>query len=290
MRLKAIHKTPTPAEGRQGLADWYARARQMARRRPCLYALVRLVKYGPYHGIRNDRLRRHLLEQAKNEGWRLLYLGSGGRRQTGMVNVDITPVTGPDVVGDGYHLPFADGIFDAIFCDYVIEHVADPERFLAAAGSSLKPRGLFYLEIPFLQPFHGSPSDFTRWTINGLRTAAQRSGFTVVDTGVHLGPAYMLWWILSEWLAAFFSFNSRRLRTVFSYCLRWLLAPLQLLDLLMLRMAPAADLAAGLYVLLTTQPYAALGVGHQPASQAVAYPAGTAASASRAALSPEEAA
>jgi SAM-dependent methyltransferase len=238
----------------QPLANWYARAREMARRERRLYALVRIVKYGPDRGIRDDRVRKGLLVKARREGWRMLYLGSGGQRQAGMINLDITPVTGPDVVGDGYHLPFADGTFEAIFCDYVIEHVADPERFLAAAGASLKPHGLFYLEVPFIQPFHGSPLDFTRWTLNGFCCAAQRGGFTVVDSGVHFGPAYMLWWMLAEWLAALLSLGSRRLSAVLCYCFKWALAPIQLLDLLMLRMPRAADLAAGFYVVLSTPP------------------------------------
>jgi len=38
----------------------------------------------------------------------MLNLGSGGCRLRGVVNLDVTPVTGPHVVGDGYALPFPD--------------------------------------------------------------------------------------------------------------------------------------------------------------------------------------
>jgi SAM-dependent methyltransferase len=227
----------------------YHRARSFARHHPCVYALVRILKYGPFMGIRNQGRRKALLRTGIEHGWRMLYLGSGGRRQASMINIDITKITGPDVVGDGFCLPFRNGTFDIIFCDYVIEHVADPERFLACARSSLKPAGIFYLEVPFLQPLHDKPFDFTRWTLPGFTAAAERAGLKIVESGTHYGPAFTVFWIVKEWAALLLSLGVAPVRCILRYLFSWILAPIMLLDLMMLYLPHAEELASGFFVI-----------------------------------------
>lgn len=217
-------------------------ARTFVRRHRWLYGAVRFLKYGPYRGFADNRAHRTLLAQAVEANWRVLYLGSGGRRQPGMVNLDITWETGPDVVGDGFQLPFADATFDAIFCESVIEHVSDPERFLAAASRTLKPGGHWYLEVPFLQPEHGGV-DFQRWTIDGFRAALRRAGLEPVTDGIHLGPGFLLAWILREWLALALSGGFAPVRSVWHWLLGFVFSPLLLADLLLIQLPGATVLA-----------------------------------------------
>ena len=231
---------PNGAEG--GLRRLRLGAREWVRRHRRLYVLVRILKYGPYRGFTDERARRLLLERAEREGWRVLYLGSGGRRQPGMVNLDITWDTGPDVVGDGFRLPFADASFDAIFCESVIEHVPDPERFLAAASRTLKPGGSWYLEVPFLQPWHGG-ADFQRWSVEGFRDALCRAGLEPVEAGLHMGPGFGLMWIVREWLALAFSCGFAPLRAAWRWGLGFVLSPLLLADPLLMRLPGASELA-----------------------------------------------
>jgi SAM-dependent methyltransferase len=225
------------------------RARAWLRSHRQLYRLFRIVKYGPFTGFTHEAPRRALLKRGRAAGWRLLYLGSGGRRQPGMVNLDITDVTGPDVVGDGYRLPFADATFDAVVCEYVIEHVPDPEGFMAASSRVLKPDGYWYLHVPFLQPVHADGIDYQRWTRRGFEQALARVGLQIVDSGVHTGPAMVLFWILKDTLALLLSLGWRPLFWVIRYLLAWLLTPLLLLDLLAMRLPAAEDLACGYYVI-----------------------------------------
>lgn len=231
----------------QGPASLRIRLRNWARRRPVVYGLVRLLKYGPFLGFADNRRRAALMELGRREGWRMLYLGSGGRRQPGMINLDITPTTGPDVVGDGYLLPFADGTFDAIFCEYVIEHVPDPERFLSASSRALKPSGIWYLQAPFLQPIHAEDGDFQRWTDSGFRLAAARAGLSVTESGLHYGPGFTLFWVTKDVLALLISFGHRLAFKISRYCLAWLLCPLLLLDLVFISRPLASVVACGNY-------------------------------------------
>lgn len=221
-------------------------ARQRVRQRPRLYKIVRVLKYGPYRGFTDETERKALLRRAESENWRVLYLGSGGRRQPGMINLDVTAETGPDVVADGFALPFADHTFDAIFCDYVIEHVGDPERFLAAASRVLKPGGYWYLEVPFLQPHHAD-ADFQRWTRDGFALALRRAGLLPVRSGMHLGPGFGLAWMLRDFLAVLLSLGYAPLRKGLAWVLGFALSPLLLTDLLFLRLPGADGMACGFY-------------------------------------------
>lgn len=199
-------------------------------------------------GFRNQiqLARTRLIGQGKLNGWRMLNLGNG---DAGMFNLDVTFVTRPDVVGDGYHLPVKDASIDAVFCDHMIVRVADPERFLVQARRILKPDGVFYLQVPFLLPLLTVPADYTRWTRFGFVEAARRSGLEVREMGVQLGPAFTLFYILKEWLALLLSFGVQPVSAVLRYVFSWLLAPLLLLDLIMMHLPGSEVLASLFYVL-----------------------------------------
>jgi len=78
--------------------------------------------------------------------------------------------------------------YDLIVMNGVLEHVADPNRFLARAGSLLRDEGFLYLSVPNVQaPFLNSVSEIfthqhlTNFSPATLRAFLEKHGFTVMD-------------------------------------------------------------------------------------------------------------
>lgn len=72
-----------------------------------------------------------------------------------VVGVDIDPevLRNPEldeahVVGADDALPFEDNTFDAVLCDWVLEHVASPNKFLREVYRVLKKGGAFFFRTP----------------------------------------------------------------------------------------------------------------------------------------------
>ena len=82
--------------------------------------------------------------------------------ETGLHNDNI------DVYSPFDAIPFEDGYFDAIICNAVLEHVADPAAVMSEFAPLCKNRGLLYLVEPFMQTEHLDPTDFQRYTRDGL--------------------------------------------------------------------------------------------------------------------------
>ena len=62
--------------------------------------------------------------------------------------VKANPYLNQAEVGVGESIPFADSMFDLVFADNVMEHVADPQQVFAEVHRVLKPDGLFYFKTP----------------------------------------------------------------------------------------------------------------------------------------------
>ena len=182
----------------------------------------------------------------------ILNLGSG-RTSYGLrvVNLDIGPFSNVDVVAMGERLPVADASLDAVITQGVLEHVPDLPATLAEIDRVLRPGGLVYHEIPFIQGFHGSPTDYRRFTLTGIGELA--TGYEVLDAGVACGPSSAMLWISSEWLAMLFSFGNDVLFKAGRRGFAWLLSPIKLADAWLER-HPHADLIASAFFVVAQKP------------------------------------
>jgi SAM-dependent methyltransferase len=100
-----------------------------------------------------------------------------------------------------HEIPKPDQFFDVIICNAVLEHVANPEQIMEEFGRVIKDGGILYLGLPFLQPEHKDPTDFQRYTADGLAGLAQRHGFSV-DKIESIHNVYITFsWIVVYWLS-----------------------------------------------------------------------------------------
>jgi SAM-dependent methyltransferase len=105
-----------------------------------------------------------------------------------------------DIYSPLHKIPVADGFFDCIVCNAVLEHVENPEAVLKEFQRVCKPGGHLYLGVPFMQPEHLDPTDFQRYTLDGLKRLVRQHGFEVLrGEGVH-SVYSTLGWIWLEWL------------------------------------------------------------------------------------------
>jgi SAM-dependent methyltransferase len=118
-----------------------------------------------------------------------------------LVSTDVRIGPATDLAADAHQLPFADGTFDAVVAQAVLEHVADPWQCVEELHRVLRPDGLVYAETPFMQQVHLGRYDFTRFTALGHRRLFRR--FEQLDAGVAVGAGSALAWSLTYFLTSF---------------------------------------------------------------------------------------
>jgi len=126
-----------------------------------------------------------------------------------ILNLDLIAYPNVDIVADAHALPFRDESISIILFKNVLEHIRDPSAAMAEIRRVLKPGGLLYIKLPFLQPFHAIPDDYQRYTVSGMKELLKE--YEELDFGIAVGPGSMLCWILREWLAVLTSFGNARL-------------------------------------------------------------------------------
>jgi len=139
----------------------------------------------------------------RTDAW-ILDAGAGLRRTyyLNVVNYEVVPYPTTDVLGVVEHMPFKDDVFDFVLSNAVLEHVRDPFAAAREMSRVLKPGGLIFCAVPFLQPYHGYPHHYVNMTEHGLRSLFEGQ-LEILDHGVphYFHPAWTLSWILNAWSA-----------------------------------------------------------------------------------------
>jgi SAM-dependent methyltransferase len=88
----------------------------------------------------------------------------------------------PDVrvIGSDGRWPVDDTSVDVVLATETLEHVPDPEAFLAEAMRVLRPGGRLVMTVPFAARWHYVPHDYWRFTPSGLKMLMERAGFTEI--------------------------------------------------------------------------------------------------------------
>ena len=141
---------------------------------------------GPCHDPRRpERLKR--LWQRFPLGSVVLDVGAqNARLREDIITLDLAPFDGVDLVGNALRMPLASDSVDLIINTGVLEHVENVEKVVAEFHRVLRPGGVVYTEIPFMQGYHPDPTDFQRLTYQGLRRTFE--AFVVEEMEVSSGP------------------------------------------------------------------------------------------------------
>ena len=125
-----------------------------------------------------EPLARWLREEAARcrPGVRILDVGCGVKpyypffEAVAAEYVGVDPVENPaaDLRGSVEELPVADGSFDVILCNQVLEHANDPAAAVRELRRVTSPGGRVLASTHGVQVYHPSPVDLWRWTHEGL--------------------------------------------------------------------------------------------------------------------------
>ena len=130
---------------------------------------------------------------------RLSIGGGPGRPHPSLTNLNIDLFANVDVVGDAYALPYADASVDAIHCEAVLEHLEHPDRALKEMYRVARPGAPVYLATPFLQLYHAYPEHYQNYTLSGHNSMIEEAGFSILASGVCVGPTFALVDLISNY-------------------------------------------------------------------------------------------
>jgi SAM-dependent methyltransferase len=151
------------------------------------------------------RLEHIVNSDALAPGDSLLDYGCGSRPYEALFSNKFKNYIGADIEGNAKanliigpegQIPAADESFDCVLSSQVLEHVVNPQIYLREAFRVLKAGGHLIVSTHGIWPYHPDPTDFWRWTIDGLQREVGRAGFEIVTVQSVFGlesSALQLW-------------------------------------------------------------------------------------------------
>jgi SAM-dependent methyltransferase len=166
------------------------------------------VRWPHIDPVRFQTLEQELEPVAKYLSGHMLNAGCGSRDITAFLHAHgMTRLTRydiasnePDVIlGPIESMPFDDESFDSALCNAVLEHVTDAERGIAELARVVRKGGHLVVTVPFLQPFHAAPTDYRRYTADGLAQLGRNAGLELVEVLPVHSIAQTIGWLLWEY-------------------------------------------------------------------------------------------
>jgi uncharacterized protein YbaR (Trm112 family) len=161
------------------------------------------------------------------------------------IETDIVIGSRTEIVCDASYIPMKPESVDGVVIQAVLEYIPDPAQTVAEIYRVLKPRGIVYSEMPFMQDVHGGRYDFTRLTHLGHLRLYRH--FTELQSGACAGPATALAWALQNFFLSFVKSPWQRDLTKIASGL--LFFWLKYFDYLLARTPGGLDAATGTFLL-----------------------------------------
>lgn len=218
--------------------DLSGRFKLIGQRFPGLYSFL-IALLSP---VLTSGLHKQVLNQV--DGC-IVNIGSGTRSiGDGVINVDLVDYPNVSVIADIEELPFQDGSLDAVFSIAALEHTREPRHVVKECYRALRDGGFIFSVIAFMQPVHGSPSDYQRYTRAGIEHLHRE--FKTIESGVYGGPVSGFLWVFQEFVSLLLSFGIGPIRELLAMILMVLTWPVKLLDFFF-RGAPTAESIASTF-------------------------------------------
>jgi ubiquinone/menaquinone biosynthesis C-methylase UbiE len=149
-----------------------------------------------------------------NKPYRELFAGKFKRH----VGVDIEGNPEAELVlGPEGQIPAAADSFDCVLSSQVLEHVPDPAGYLKESFRVLRPGGSLVLSTHGVWQYHPDPTDFWRWTHDGLLLQIRRAGFEISQVESVGGPESAA---LQRWQDATFERLPRAVRPAYTWLIQ----------------------------------------------------------------------
>ena len=175
-----------------------------------------------------------------------LDIGAGSSRfHPAFVTLDLVPGPNVDICANAECLPFPDGMFDVVISQEVLEHVRDPFRAMREMQRVLKPGGLIYCQAPFVIGYHPGPTDFWRFTREGIVELIKQAGLRCYEIEVAVGTGTGFYRIAVEFLAILVSRFAASLYLPAKGVFALLLYPIKWLDSLLAGTAQSDRIPGG---------------------------------------------
>lgn len=211
---------------------------------PLFYEVFRFI-LNP--GIRFFPYKRNIILNPilSSGGHKVLSVASGYIKIPGVLNIDIYPYKGVDVISDAHSLSFRSEKFEAVILENILEHTVNPVQVVKESFRVLKKGGIIFVELPFLYEFHNSPSDYCRFTLPGIEMLLK--DFIKIDSGISVGPTGTLNGVLRNYLAIIFSFNNEILYEFLNMLFGIIFFPLKFLDVFLVKLKYSHHISSILY-------------------------------------------
>lgn len=184
------------------------------------------------------------------EGERGLNIGSGpGSKHAHIINLDIEAMPNVDCCARAEALPFVNNTFRVVVSQETLEHVRDPFKAVSEVFRVLRPGGTFYCQVPFVIGYHPGPTDFWRFTRQGIDELVRQAGFECEEIGIAVGTGTGMYRITVEFWAVLASVFYAGLYLPAKGFFALILTPLKWLDSPLARSPQASRIPGGYYVI-----------------------------------------
>jgi SAM-dependent methyltransferase len=148
--------------------------------------MLRKAVYYPPIEKQFKNYKKYIQGLVLNAGSGIRSLGTGDKVNR-VINIDISFKSGVDITGDLHEIPLKKNSVDTVINIAVLEHVRHPWLVIQEFYRVLKPGGYLVCDVPFLQTKHPDPTDFYRYTREGLEEIIRYGGFKIISSNDSLG-------------------------------------------------------------------------------------------------------